>query len=76
MDSGNIGESMKDCGIVRQSSGDECRIPGGGVAARARRPYVPPRILSSETVEVVASTCTGPTAKATPVDCSSGPIQS
>jgi len=62
---------------------------GGGRASRAaerparntevreeRRPYTPPAIVFREVLEVVASTCSGITAKTDPGSCPFGPIQS
>ena len=44
--------------------------------ADVRRPYAKPRVLSSETLEVFAATCTQPTSKPDPILCPSGPPQS
>ena len=43
---------------------------------RARKPYIKPAVLSRESLEAVAVVCTGSGAKANPVDCPAGPLNS
>lgn len=48
----------------------------GPSPVKERRRYAKPRILSCETLEVLAATCTQPTSKPDPILCPSGPPQS
>jgi hypothetical protein len=41
-----------------------------------KRPYEKPRVLSRESLEVYAATCSQPTSKPDPILCPSGPPQS
>ncbi len=47
-----------------------------GSPPSTKKAYDPPRILSREPLEAVAVVCSGPTAKANPGLCPSGPISS
>ncbi len=49
--------------------------PQSSEGSRKRRPYEPPRIVSREPLEAVATVCTAP-GKADPFACPAGPIQS